>query len=61
MTDRRINSQRFERTMFETPRAAEYFTAEGLTKLTEQSEESFGDVVVKELGDNALVLSQTRW
>ncbi len=56
MTDRRINSQRFERTMFETPRAAEYFTAEGLTKLTEQSEESFGDVVVKELGDNALVL-----
>lgn len=59
VTDRRIKPQRLERTMFETPRAAEYFTAEGLTKLTEQNEESFGDVVVKELGDNALDASET--
>jgi len=40
--------------MFETSRAAEYFTAEGLTKLTEQSAQNFGDVVIKELSDNAL-------
>jgi DNA topoisomerase VI subunit B len=51
--------EKLERTIFETSRAAEYFTAEGLTKLTEQSEESFGDVVIKELGDNALDAAET--
>jgi len=51
--------QKLERTTFETSRAAEYFTAEGLTKLTEQSAENFGDVVIKELGDNALDASET--
>jgi hypothetical protein len=59
VTDSRINPQRLERATFETSRAAEYFTAEGLTKLTEQSEESFGDVVIKELGDNALDAAET--
>jgi len=49
----------FERTTFETSRASEYFTAEGLTKLTEQSAENFGDVVIKELGDNALDAAET--
>src|SRR5215204_4066620 len=49
----------FERTTFSSSRAAEYFTAEGLTKLTEQSAENFGDVVIKELGDNALDASET--
>ncbi|MBA3471772.1 MAG: hypothetical protein H0T57_00850 [Rubrobacter sp.] len=47
------------RTTFETSRAAEYFTAEGLTKLTEQSPLLFGSVVVKELGDNALDAAET--
>src|SRR5829696_8071378 len=49
----------FERTTFSSSRAAEYFTAEGLTKLTEQSAEKFGDVVIKELGDNALDAAET--
>ena len=48
-----------KRTTFETSRAAEYFTAEGLTKLTEQSVEDFGSVVLKELGDNALDAAET--
>jgi len=47
------------RTTFASDRGAEYFTPEGLTKLTEQSVESFGDVVIKELGDNALDAAET--
>ena len=51
--------EKLERTTFETSRQAEYFTAEGLTKLTEQSREDFGNVVLKELGDNALDAAET--
>src|SRR5215208_860415 len=44
----------FERTTFETPRASEYFTLEGLSKQTGQGWTYFPEVVIKELADNAL-------
>ena len=50
---------RLERTTFETSRDSEYFTAEGLTKLTEQNAKNFGNVLTKELGDNALDAAET--
>ncbi len=43
-----------ERTVFSTPRAAEFFDPEALQTLTSQPRGRFGDVVVKELIDNAL-------
>jgi len=55
----RMMQRKLGRTTFASDRAAEYFTPEGLTKLTKQSVESFGDVVIKELGDNALDAAET--
>jgi DNA topoisomerase VI subunit B len=53
-TSRRM-MHKLERTIFETSRAAEYFSADELLKQTGvQSSRRFGDVVVKELADNAL-------
>jgi DNA topoisomerase VI subunit B len=46
--------QKLERTTFETSRAAEYFSLSGLTKQTGQRPTRFGEVVIKELVDNAL-------
>src|SRR4051794_30985533 len=52
--------QKLERTTFETSRAAEYFSADGLVKETSQNPDRFGDVVIKELADNALDAAETK-
>jgi hypothetical protein len=44
----------FNRTMFETPMAEEFFTQKGLTSQTGQGRDNFGSVVIKELVDNAI-------
>ncbi len=47
-----------ERTTFEMSRASEYFDVTELQKMTGLTRERFGEVVVKELIDNALVLQR---
>jgi DNA topoisomerase VI subunit B len=54
-----VSGHRLRRMTFETSRAAEYFSAGELTKQTGQPSRSFGDVVVKELVDNALDAAET--
>jgi len=49
-----MSVNKMERMLFETSRAAEYFSTDELAKQTGQEAEYFGDVVVKELADNAL-------
>ena len=44
----------FNRTIFETPMAEEFFTKKGLIAQTGQSPENFGSVVLKELVDNGI-------
>jgi hypothetical protein len=48
-----------ERTVFATPRAAEFLELRALQAQTGQPVEAFGDVVVKELLDNALDAAET--
>ncbi len=48
-----------ERSIFETPRAAEYFTAHDLQAQTGQPRRHFAAVVLKELLDNALDACET--
>ena len=48
------STQRLDRTIFSTSRAAEYFRVKELEKMTGQPREKFADVVIKELKDNAL-------
>ena len=43
-----------QRTVFSTPRAAEFLETRALQAQTGQPAEAFGDVVIKELIDNAL-------
>jgi DNA topoisomerase VI subunit B len=47
------------RQLFDAPRAAEYFDVRSLQTMTGRQEEEFGDVVVKELLDNALDAGET--
>jgi hypothetical protein len=47
------------RTLFETPRAAEYFSLRELEAMTGQPAESFAAVALKELVDNALDAGET--
>jgi hypothetical protein len=54
-----VSTQKLQRTTFETSRGAEYFSAGELTKQTGQPARRFGDVVVKELADNALDAAET--
>lgn len=48
------STQKLDRTIFSTSRAAEYFRVEELEKLTGQPREKFAEVVLKELKDNAV-------
>jgi DNA topoisomerase VI subunit B len=48
------STQRLDRTIFSTSRAAEYFRVKELEKMTGQTREKFAEVVLKELHDNAL-------
>ena len=48
-----------KRTVFSTPRASEFLELRALQAQTGQSAEAFGDVVVKELLDNALDAAET--
>jgi DNA topoisomerase VI subunit B len=48
-----------ERTIFSTPRAAEFLERRALETQTGQPAENFGDVVIKELGDNGLDAAET--
>jgi DNA topoisomerase VI subunit B len=50
----RTNAQRLDRILFETSRAAEYFSVTELQDQTGQPVERFADVALKELLDNAL-------
>src|SRR3954464_3071939 len=54
-----MSVQRMERTIFETPRAAEYFDAHELQAQTGQPRNEFATVVLKELVDNALDAAET--
>src|SRR5262249_51738728 len=44
----------FQRTTYAMPRAAEYFSTQGLRAMTGQQPSRFGAVVLKELVDNAI-------
>ena len=48
------STQKLDRTIFSTSRAAEYFRVKELEKMTGQPREKFAAVVIKELKDNAL-------
>ena len=48
-----------ERTIFSTSRAAEFLERRTLETQTGQPAEKFGDVVIKELGDNGLDSAET--
>jgi len=54
-----MSVQGMERTIFETPRAAEYFDARELQAQTGQPRYEFATVVLKELVDNALDAAET--
>jgi len=54
-----MSVQGMERTIFETPRAAEYFDARELQAQTGQPRSEFATVVLKELLDNALDAAET--
>jgi hypothetical protein len=49
-----VSAPALERTVFATPRAAEFFEIRSLQTRTGQHWSRFGDVVVKELADNAM-------
>lgn len=48
------STQKLDRTIFSTSRAAEYFRVKDLEKMTGQPREKFAEVVLKELPDNAV-------
>lgn len=59
VTDRRINPQRLERTMFEASRAGEYFDARQLSALAGVPQNEVASVCLKELIDNSLDACET--